>query len=259
MARILLGSMITDIRGSIGNHTFGNWKGIAYIRSKADHVTNPQTEFQQRLRRFFTESVRIWNMDLSREQKARWEEYAQSQRQPNSRDEVVGAGGIIPERGRIMSGFNAFIALNQILIGADMARVADPPTFPPPAGPWLKNIRWDETAGEIIAGWELPAMTEGPGPGGVPLSRKLEWWVKAQLQGAHAHIIAPEPVPPEASSGEKNIRGIRVGGAGAVSLVDIATLCPVDIYIQACVVRSDGERSAPSRLELVHCTVPTPP
>lgn len=118
MAVVKLGPLINDIRGSIGELTYANWRGQTVVKKKAPKVTNPSTEAQARVRRALTEISKKWRQ-LPPGLKAAWDSYARSIA-PGGKNEKQASGQLRPYQREMMTGFNAMCAANLI------ARFADP-------------------------------------------------------------------------------------------------------------------------------------
>lgn len=89
MATIELHPLIESAAGRLGGLVITTWKGIHVLRGKG-FPSNPRTPLQQENRSAFGEIVRQWR-SLPPETKERWNDLA---------------------RGRPLSGYNEFIAVN---------------------------------------------------------------------------------------------------------------------------------------------------
>jgi len=239
MARIVLSGLLQDIRGSIGGSTFSSWKNINYLKNKAIAVTNPQTPAQMMVRQNLALSVSEWR-NLTDSQKAQWEEYAQSLKLPNSMDEVVGDSGIIPTVGRVQSGINTYVGVNQFLKGAGLPRVSVPPVPP--------DVYPPELFGFVTTGWGIEFhfyATLNP----EAKARKLEVWIKGDWKGSHAYIerVVDVPVPP-AVPPVQLITKIRKGSGNNIQEVLFSAIGVCSVYLQGIIVRNDGNRSVSTAL-----------
>lgn len=112
MAKITLVAPVSDIRGSIGNMVYSNWRGQAYTRNKASSVANPNSARQETVRGVVTNLSRTWLSALTVAERAGWEEYAQQRGSAKGDDKQVSRGSIIKPLGKLMSGKNCFIGCN---------------------------------------------------------------------------------------------------------------------------------------------------
>jgi hypothetical protein len=249
MARIVLGALIQDIRGSIAGSTFSAWKGKNYLKNKAVTIANPQTAVQMARRGNFGASVSAWR-GIPPSGQALWEEYAQGTRMENSKNGIVGAGGIIPMLGQTKSGFNAYIGVNQNINGAGLTRVAVPPAVPEPDQPTIAIT--GTTTWKIVI---LPSATVHLRTG----DHILEIWLKGDWKGAHAYICRTVTIPePPANPPSFNIDHIRVGTGTNIQEVLFSAAKggqDVPVLLQARIVRYDGYVSMPT--QLYHLTVTT--
>lgn len=247
MPRVVLSGLLQDIRGSMGGSTFSAWKGLNYLRNKAVSVANPNTDNQAKLRANFAESVADWK-GLTPVQRALWEEFAQSLKVAPGKNQVVGNSGIIPEKGKTMSGMNAFIGVNQHLEGVDAPRVLVPPINPQQDAVIITVApNYNAVTGCI----ELEFAAQ---PKPYALNKTLEVWVKGWWGGAHSYIAFTTGIPePPVVPATVEICTIRKGWNFTVEEVPIAQLAPCEIYVQLRSIREDGRVSPPSALYKVAC------
>lgn len=138
MARINLSEVLQNIAGSVGEHTFGCWKGINYLRQKAVTISNPCSLAQSSVRAALSALARMWHTDLTAAQRNLWNELAQSLKSAGEQVGPNGNGGagilqVIPGDGGVMSGFNAFVKLNITALVAGFV-FASPPVPDAPIG-----------------------------------------------------------------------------------------------------------------------------
>jgi hypothetical protein len=249
MARIVLSALIQDIRGSVAGSTFSAWKGKNYLKNKSVTIANPQTAKQMAMRGAFGTSVSSWRA-LPIGAKAAWEEYAQQYRMENSKNGVVGADGIIPMLGHTKSGFNAFIGVNQAVVGAGLGRVTVPPVVPEPTSPQIIQIQTTTWKIQLTYA-EQTHLRIG--------DHKFEIWMKGDWKGSHSYIAKSEPLlePPEPNP-TVNITTIRMGTGTNIQEVLFQAAKggePVPVLLQCRIVRFDGYVSTVS--QLYHLTVTT--
>ncbi len=125
MARIILSSILNDIRGSTGSSTFSVWRGIHYMKAKASVVANPNSSKQADVRIHLSASVARWFAVLTEAQRNGWEEFAKQLGSASNSDAAQGGGqlSIIPKNRNVMSGFNAYTMTNQILFTAGILAI----------------------------------------------------------------------------------------------------------------------------------------
>lgn len=167
MARIKYSFGIDEISGSIGNTTFAKWKGLPYARSKANTVDNPQTLAQSTQRAALSELSKLWNKELTPEERVNWETFAE--KFGSAYDELtksLGGQGIIPPGGQVMSGYNAFVRANLLResvgysVQNNVLRVA-PMGIDPPTPPLNVTAIYDPETNCLLLSYDKP---QEPGP-----------------------------------------------------------------------------------------------
>ena len=179
MARITPSALIDDIKGSIGGVTFSSWKGMSYVKAKAKSVRNPATEDQVLIRNGMTFFARRYFDDLTDNQRAIWDQYAQEVAGAERSDQVQGGFGsrVVPQRQWNRSGYNWFIALNigllQALGVAHLSAPIDdaPLGQSPPSQPSFTALTYDNVLGVFESAGLAPADF------GHATSLKLRFWV----------------------------------------------------------------------------------
>lgn len=107
MARIKLGPIVTDIRGTVKEMCFSVWKtGVHYVRSLAAIISNPESALQGQIRDLMALASKRWYDTLTLVQRANWNEFAAGLT-PQEGD-MGGILNIIPQNRGVMSGFNAY-------------------------------------------------------------------------------------------------------------------------------------------------------
>jgi hypothetical protein len=114
-ALLVLGSVVTDIRNSIGGVTYSRNKGGAYSRARVAPI-NPRTPAQTIVRANFAANSKAWSSLLTAEQRTAWTNFAAA----NPLSNIFGASIII-------SGLAMFNKLNQTLSQVGEANITDPP------------------------------------------------------------------------------------------------------------------------------------
>lgn len=114
MAKVTLGSVVTDIRGSISGNVFSRNAGGNIIRARKAPV-NRNTPAQAAARASLSATSKSWAA-LTPQQQAAWNQFAASYPIPN----VLGAA-------KITSGFACFVGLNTVLAKVGATAITDPP------------------------------------------------------------------------------------------------------------------------------------
>lgn len=120
MASIHTGSIVTDIRGSVGSETYSRNRGGLYVRKRAGAEFNTGTR-REEVRDRLTELSGMWSAVLTDQQQADWRSYAHQYPRPNKWGTRI-----------LVSGYNTFIKANwyryrdTLVLG-----FPDAPTTPP--------------------------------------------------------------------------------------------------------------------------------
>lgn len=126
MAKIVLGMALNDIRGSVGSQVFSVWKGTHYIRQKAASIANPNSTKQVLARNRLALCSQLWSSTLTAPQKREWAEQAQRWGTAAKENSSKGYRDLMPDLGRNMSGYNAYIRANVTLAMIGIAQIAAP-------------------------------------------------------------------------------------------------------------------------------------
>jgi len=237
MARIKLGPNITDIRGSFKEVVYSVWKsGVAYIRSKAQVIVNPQSIDQAEIREMLQERAKAW-ASWSQDQRDSWE--AMAQRLAGIPLPPGGIRNLTPPVGGIMSGFNAALAFGVASaigpggfsayapLGEDQP---DPPT----------NVAVAEIApGQIEITWTDP-VTKDP-------DAMIRVWLRSHEKTYHKQLIGHVDLALETIT-----LNDAKGALGQV--ITFTNAAPVRLIIQLDVVNPSGFRSSGSNT--VEITIP---
>jgi len=176
-AKIVLGPNLNDIRGSIGAQVFSVWRGQHYIRQKASSIANPNSAKQVIVRNRLALCAQRWSSTLTNTQRAEWNELAQKWGSAALENSSKGYKDLMPDLGRNMSGYNAYIraGVSNAIIGIAQADepnmgadIPKPPTalaITPDGPPITKlTITWvdspDMGANDMVAMWcEVPGIS----------------------------------------------------------------------------------------------------
>lgn len=245
MAKIVLSALLSDIRGSLGGSTFANWKGQAYMRNKALAVSNPHTAAQALVRASFSARVAGWKI-LTFAERAAWEEYAQSRGSASWWEDMVGSQGLIPGKGRLLSGLNAFIGVNALLSRSGYATItAAPLPLTAIETPQLSNVAYG--VGPPIAVTGDATTVEN-----LAATSRVLYWARYEQAAGHAYIFAvsADESPGAPLADTFSLENIRVGHGENLQEVPIS-VAPGDYAFQCMLVDDGGHFSPASNIERV--------
>lgn len=235
MARIKLGVILNDIRGSVGNYTYSIWKaGVQVLRSKASVISNPESAQQAKFRCNMAVMAAAWSA-LTVAQQAEWQDFADTK--PGFGNGDGGIRNLIKGNGGVMSGWNAFVLSNQWLKSCALAQVtAAPLGVASPGAPTNVAAAW--SVNKIHVTWTDPA--------GIIAGDKIRVWITSRNGLIHKQIcrIVADAVAQE------DIVSFEGAGGVTVDTVDY----PGDYIIQLDCVTQTGVKSGPSAA--VDVTVP---
>lgn len=205
MAKIVLGPIINDIRGSIGAQVFSVWKGIHYIREKAAQIGNPNSAKQVIVRNALAAASQAWTSTLTVAQRNQWNEMAQRWGAAAKENSSKGYKDLMPDLGRNMSGYNAYVRAyvsNAIVgiaavaapsIGIDIPKPPTGLSITPDGPPSTKlALAWtdspDMLANSMVAMWcEVPGISHKQLLGYLALG--VQAFDVAQTRGANGQYI----------------------------------------------------------------------
>jgi len=142
MARLVLSDIISDIRGTVGTHTYSYWKGIHLVKNRSVNFRSPwESNHQDEYRLFIAKVSQYWTSGLSQAQRDGWETYADYIATLGYPYYGPGVEKLVGWRqyGGIMSGFNAYVLTNMLRrsIGKTTILEDDPLAINPPPQPIL--------------------------------------------------------------------------------------------------------------------------
>lgn len=169
MAKLKLGGLAQDARGSIAGTTFSKNASGAYARAKVSPV-QPRTSFQQAVRSSFGNLSKLWSTTLTDAQRTAWNSFAATH-------PVLDIFGDSMQ----LSGINTFVRLNQTIFQAGGVTIYDPPAnllvaslttlVPTVTAPNLVSIAF--TATPLAANERVYIYGSGPIPGGKKFTESL--------------------------------------------------------------------------------------
>lgn len=116
MAKVRLGALAQDIRGSQAGLTFSRNKGGAYVRQRVA-PTNVSSDARTRQRNIFSANAKAWSGALTDDQRGAWSLFAAA----NPITDVFGAS-------IILSGISMYQRLNAVLQTVSEPVISDPPS-----------------------------------------------------------------------------------------------------------------------------------
>lgn len=82
MAVIQVGSIVSDIRGSVGSETYSRGPGGLHVRARSN-PSQPESEFRDGAQAIFSEVTKAWSGRLSEAQRQAWQVYGARYPRPN--------------------------------------------------------------------------------------------------------------------------------------------------------------------------------
>jgi len=136
MAKIKMGALMTDIRGSAGGSVFARNGGGAYMRNKVTPL-NPQSTEQSNVRSLFGQISQAWSQ-LTPEEREGFNNSVDSYGQPD----VLGDEQVLP-------GKALFQMLNQNLLLAGQSQINQVPLAQEVQGVFDPSAEFDNSAGTL--------------------------------------------------------------------------------------------------------------
>lgn len=185
MAKIKLGALVSDIRGTLQNGVYSLAKGgVHYVKNIPACVTNPNSEDQNLARRALLFFAKAWYNTLTDAQRTGWEELAQYLSGLTSE----GNGGVlnlVPPVGMKGSGINAFCAfgVRSTMAGLQGSFSMDAPIGEVQPGPVIDlSGSYDGLTGYLTLNWTDPLIADA--------AAKLAVWVYSHKRIYHKQIVA---------------------------------------------------------------------
>ena len=120
MALIKPGSIVADIRGSVGDETYSRNQGGLFVRARAAPA-NPNTPAQQACRAVITALSQFWSGTLTDQQRSNWRQYAHQHPRANRFGDRT-----------LTNGYTRFIRINFHRSRNDLVvPYVEPPPVPP--------------------------------------------------------------------------------------------------------------------------------
>lgn len=158
MAKIKFTGLISEIRGQLNDVIIQGWKsGIFSVKKMMSSVNNPNSAAQDAARSSMSTYSKKWTDTLTPAERAAWEAYALTE--PGKFTKVPGVRQLIPTNGGTMSGLNAYVMANSLLINAGLASTTVAPiAATPPDKP--TTVAATSAAGNIHVTWVDPVIAE---------------------------------------------------------------------------------------------------
>lgn len=197
MAKLTLGSTVTDIRGSVAGTVYSRNKGGAYARGRVAPI-NRNTPKQSLVRNNFALNAKLWSGTLTGSERAAWVAFAAA----NPKVNVLGASIII-------SGIAMMQSLAQVQSQIGSAFVATPP-----------------------ADLSVPtcaAVTGATAVAATPLI-ELNTATQSTVAGVKYYIFATKPLAPGKTPGTSDYRFIAAIAPASSGAVTVFTTPYVAIF-----------------------------
>lgn len=150
MAVIQTGSIVSDIRGSVGNETYGRNQGGLYVRARAGPAGPPSAE-QDKVTAAMTAVSQAWSNQLTDQNRADWRAYAHKYPEPNRWGHATQTNG-----------YSRYIAAHiHAHIEAQVVIDDDPSPFPPFPPPVLQHTA-DSGTGNVTIPMIIGNMPDVP-------------------------------------------------------------------------------------------------
>ena len=236
LARFKLGFGMADIRGKIGNYVYSIQKtGVSTIRQVAQAVSNPMSPDQAAIRCNLARYAKAWNDDLSDAQRAGWATWALTK--PGMGNKDGGILVVIKGNNGIMSGFNAYVMVNQWLRSCALAGVDDAPIgATPPTPPRTVEATW--TTPNIVVTLLAPQVKK--------TGAFSRLWIAKHQPDIHRQLV----VAAVATQLTINVATLKGAQGADVAVID----SPGNYIIQMDTVDPDGTKSGPSNVAEVKVT-----
>jgi hypothetical protein len=228
MAKVKYTGGVLEFRGSIGNMTYSIQKtGVATVRNKAAAISNPQSADQSAIRANLALLTGQWSAVLTQAQRDSWNTYALTK--PGMGVSDGGILHLIKGNNGIMSGFNAFVLVNQWLRSVNKTATGQAPIGETPPTP-PTNVAAVYAGGNMTISWTAP--------GTMKANAQARIWIGCHQSTCHRQLVATE----EANAGTKVITGFK----GAQGVVIPFASAPGDYFFQMDTVDVNGTKSGPS-------------
>lgn len=214
MARIGPSSLLNGITGKVGPVVLSTWKGVGYVRSQAQTISNPQSTDQADIRARVTEVSKYWTDTLTAQERENWETYAKSIVVPSS-----GPGDIYKPATGPFSGYTAFLRNNLLKFTSGQVALGTFQTLAP-----IGVTSPDAPADVAAAGGAVNVQVSWT-PGTVP-GTKVCTWLRSRDKTYHPQIIANTAVGAGISiSTEANgAQGMAIPFASVRTTVDVQVM-----------------------------------
>jgi len=254
MARIYFSEIVQAMSGSIQNHVYSAWKGLAYIRNKAISIINPRSADQQDMRARTAAASQRWYSGLTDAQRALWNEYAQGLGSASKQTGPASDGGggtkqLIPGNGGVMSGYNAYVMANGLAfsggcLAMDVFEDDAPLGIDAPSAPTDLTCIYCKANGHSVIRltWTDPVT--------YPPDSRLRIWATSLDGGVHKQLVANVALALETY----DIEQVNIA-LGQLAYVEAL---PGHYHIQVDAISPEGLKSPPSNICQVEVTVAEP-
>jgi len=183
MGRIILGPLLNDIRNRVGTSIFSIYRGIHYTRTQPVPIANPNTADQIIYRNRLRDAVLKWFGTLTKDQRSGWDEYAQSIGSASDSERTQGEGQVIHFNRKAMTGFGAYVMINQIRRSIGVVNWTNTAPFyirPPQEPSRIESYFYPPPTNRLKLSWTDPPD--------LPADGKIRVWCRSWAW-AHAQIV----------------------------------------------------------------------
>lgn len=149
MAVIVPGSIVSDIRGSVGTETYARNQGGLYVRARTTPA-DPNTGDQQACRAAIAALSQYWSATLTDQQRANWRTYAHQHPQADRFGNP-----------HLVNGYTRFIQVNFPRYRIDVAVAFDDPPLGSPIFPPAFTFTADDSADTVTIDLSFPKYGGG--------------------------------------------------------------------------------------------------
>lgn len=238
MAKIRMSALVSDVKGRIGSQVFSSWKGRPYVKSMPTTVRNPVSKRQGFVRASLANSATNWNL-LSPENRLIWRQYAKEISSTSIYD--IGTTNIVPKKGNLMSGFNAYTAINTRLINTKLPPVILPPSSTPPT---VLEATVANVFGHIVIFGQTGVNARKDDV--VRVFQKGDYPKAIANMGTHVTITASDLQVDGSAKFQAILDTQTIGGEYDIGNIDNAVYMGSTISIQMNLLRPNGALSSPS-------------
>ena len=201
------------------------WNGLQCFRNRVPRYYQSTSPSKALFKDCLASMSPMWYNYLTEQQRVNWNEYATHLR-TQSKEELSrmdsGAGNIIPYRGKLMSGYNAFLSCAGTSVSVAHGWVGSdaPLAVPAPYPPLNVEASYDPATGEATVEWTDPWM-DPSGPC-FDCTLYVRAWVDIQRRsGFHPFQVVAYTVPSAEAFVFSHVRGSGTRGGPVIPIADL--------------------------------------